>query len=200
MKPRETVGRLLVLWTGRNAAAAKEGEAAWNTWFAKTYPKDAAAQGPAGTDVAAWKKRLDKIDWDAGDVRRGEIVFQRKNCFACHSASRRLGPELTGIGQRFSRDDLFTAIVDPNKDISPAFVATLITTTSGKVYNGMMIYESEQLYLLQTTPDTTVRIAGEEVQTVQASAISFMPVGLLDDVADNDLADLYAYLKSLRKK
>jgi putative heme-binding domain-containing protein len=127
-------------------------------------------------------------------------VYQRRNCFACHSGSRRLGPELTGIAQRFSRDDLFTAIIDPSKDISPAFVSTMIATTTGKVYNGMVVYESKQLYLLQTTPDTTVRISGEEVQSVQPSAISFMPTGLLDDAKDGDLADLYAYMSSLRKK
>jgi putative heme-binding domain-containing protein len=200
-KARSAVVKLLTHWTGKELKVGKEGPAAaWGEWFGKTYPNEAALTGPTGTDFKAWKKRLDAIDWDKGDVKRGEAVFQRRNCFACHSGSRRLGPELTGIGQRFSRDDLFTAIIDPSKDISPSFVATMIATTTGKVYNGMMVYESKQLYLLQTTPDTTVRISGEEVQSVQRSAISFMPAGLLDDAKDGDLADLYAYLTSLRKK
>ena len=201
VKSHAALARLIMHWTKQELKPSADGLAAtWADWFARKYPDEAVISGPAGTDSKAWKKRLDAVAWDKGDIRRGEAVFQRRNCFACHGASRRLGPELTGIAQRFSRDDLFTAILDPSKDISPAFVATQIATTTGKVYNGMLIYESEQLYLLQTTPDVTVRISGEEVLTVQPSTISFMPTGLLDDMKDADLADLYAYLTSLRKK
>ena len=140
------------------------------------------------------------MDWSAGDGKRGAAVFQRKSCYRCHGETRRLGPDLTGVAQRFSRDDLFTAIIDPSKDIAPAYLATTILTTAGKSYTGMLIYESQQAILLQTTPDTTVRIPGAEVQLMQTSRTSFMPNGLLDDATNADLADLYAYLQGLRKK
>jgi putative heme-binding domain-containing protein len=144
--------------------------------------------------------KSDTIDWDAGDAKRGTIVFEKKTCARCHGESRRLGPDLTGIAQRFSRDDLFTAIIDPSKDILPAYRATVITTKAGKTYNGMLIYASPDLTLLQTTPDTTVRITGDELLSSHESNVSFMPAGLLDDLADADLRDLYVYLKTLRKK
>ena len=196
--PRALV-QLLRYWTGRDGNL--EEAAAWVSWFTKTHPREAAAlPGLASADFATWKKRLDQVDWDKGDARRGEIVFERKNCFRCHGEGRRLGPDLAGIAQRFSRDDLFTAIIDPNKDISPAYIATTIITTSGKIHNGMVIYSSPDLYLLQTTPDTTLRFPRAEIQLVQPSAISFMPAGLLDDASNGDLADLYAYLRGLRKK
>ena len=76
----------------------------------------------------------------------------------------------------------------------------MITTKAGKTYNGILIYDSPDLTLLQTTPDTTVRLTREELLTTQPSNVSFMPAGLLDDAADADLRDLYAYLKTLRKK
>ena len=104
------------------------------------------------------------------------------------------------MAQRFSRDDLFTAIIQPDKDISPAYQPKTVITTSGKVYNGMLIYDSPALTLLQTTPDTTVRITQEERQLVLPGTVSFMPTGLLDDLQDAELADLYAYLKGLRKQ
>jgi putative heme-binding domain-containing protein len=203
--PHKSVAALLAHWTGRPAvpAGAKEPAAVaagWFEWFTKTYPKDAPALlGMTGADAPKWLRRLGTIDWSAGDVQRGLAYFQAKACVRCHGEARRLGPDLAGIAQRFSRDDLFLHIVDPNKDISPAFVPTAIVTTSGKTYTGMLIYKSQELTLLQTSPDTTVRIPGAEVESVRPSRVSFMPTGLLDDAADRDLADLYAYLKSLRK-
>jgi putative heme-binding domain-containing protein len=195
-KVPQAVTALLEKWTGEKMPAAD-----WLPWFTKTHPKAAAAlPGLASADFATWKKRLDAIDWDAGDAKRGEAVFQKKSCARCHGEARRLGPDLTGIAQRFSRDDLFTAIIDPSKDILPAYRATVITTKAGKTYNGILIYDSPDLTLLQTTPDTTVRLTREELLTTQPSNVSFMPAGLLDDVADAELRDLYAYLKTLRKK
>ena len=63
----------------------------------------------------------------------------------------------------------------------------------------MLIYESQELILLQVSPDTTVRIPGGDVQSIGRSPISFMPTGLLDDANDREVVDLYAYLRSLRK-
>jgi putative heme-binding domain-containing protein len=195
---------LLERWTGERIESGKTKATAgdrWVDWFNKTHPQAAAAlPGLASADFATWKKRLDKINWDAGDAKSGERVFQKKSCFRCHSEGRRLGPDLAGIAQRFSRDDLFAAIVDPNKDILPAYRATIFTTKAGKSYNGMVIYQSPDLTLVQTTPDTTVRITRNEFLTAEPSNLSFMPAGLLDDLNDAELRDLYAFLKGLRKR
>ena len=75
----------------------------------------------------------------------------------------------------------------------------MVSTRSGKTYLGVVVYESPDGTLLQTSPDTTVRITGEELLQMQPSTQSLMPTGLLNDLTDQDLADLYAYLKSLTK-
>jgi putative membrane-bound dehydrogenase-like protein len=201
--PRKPLIALVQRWSGQEFAAADKPDAVYAAsfaWYSKTYPKEAAAlTGMAGADAAAWSKRFAVVDWNGGDIKRGERVFQAK-CFRCHGATGRLGPDLTGVGQRFSRDDLFTAIIEPSKDILPAFQPTRIVTKSGKTYNGLLVYQSAEATLLQTTPDTTVRIGKGELLLLEPGKISFMPTGLLDDAKDADLADLYAYLKSLRKQ
>lgn len=199
---RASLDRLLSQWTGETSAA-DDGKLAelWTERFSKSHPNDAKLlTGFGGADFAQWKQRLDGIDWSQGNAARGETVFHRKNCYRCHVDARRLGPDLTGSAQRFSVQDLFAAIIDPSKDIAPAYRGVSIVTTSGKVYTGMMVYQSNQLTLLQTTPDVTARIAGPDIVRVQPATISFMPTGLLDGVEDRDLADLLAYLKTLRKK
>ncbi len=92
-----------------------------------------------------------------------------------------------------------SAIIDPSRDVSPLYQTTQIVTGGGKVYQGLVVYESPEGTLLQTTPDTTIRIAGEEILAMRKSRQSLMPTGLLNGATDAELADLLAYLKTLTR-
>jgi putative membrane-bound dehydrogenase-like protein len=193
-KLRESLAEFLRRVTGQNIAGAERGP--WEVWFARTYPKLAPRLGGTdGVDVRAWDERLARVDWSAGDVNRGKDVFTRASCGSCHSGTQALGPDLAGAGGRFSRADLFTAILQPSRDVSPRYRATVVTTEDGKVYQGLIVYEATDGVLLQTGPGTTVRVAGSQIASRRVSEISLMPAGLLDKLADRDLADLYAYLR-----
>ncbi len=98
-----------------------------------------------------------------------------------------------------TRDDLFGAIVDPNREISPTFASTLFVTAGGLAYNGVVAYESPEGMLIQTGPDTTVRIVDTRGLVRAPSRTSLMPEGLLNGASDQDLADLAAFLQTLAK-
>jgi putative membrane-bound dehydrogenase-like protein len=171
---------------------------AWAAWLAKTYPDLAGKLGDVdGVDVAAWNKRLAGMDWSQGEAGRGRGVFVRASCASCHSGGQALGPDLQGVAGRFSRADLFTAILQPSKDVSPRYRTTLIATAEGKAYQGLIIYEATGSLILQTGPETTVRLTDKQISERRVTATSLMPAGLLDRLSDRDIADLYAYLKSL---
>ena len=108
-----------------------------------------------------------------------------------------IGPALAGVGKRFGRDDLLTAILQPSKDVSPRYRPTRITTTENKVYIGMIVYDATDGTILQTAPDTTVRIAGNQIESRRVLDTSLMPAGLLDKLTDREIADLMAYLRGL---
>jgi putative heme-binding domain-containing protein len=188
------LGKYLERLTGQKHAADKK---AWADWFAGKYPKLAARlSGPDGVDVQAWDKRLAKVDWSAGDAERGKLVFTKANCASCHSGERALGPDLRGVAGRFSRDDVLTAIIQPSKDISPRYRTTLIETAEGKVYQGLIIYEAVDSLILQTGPSATIRLVNKQIASRRYTDTSLMPAGLLDMLKDEEIADLYAYLKS----
>jgi putative heme-binding domain-containing protein len=172
----------------------------WAAWLGKTDPALAARlSNPDGVDVSAWAKRFNRLDWSAGDSGRGKAVFVKASCANCHSGGQALGPDLHGVTGRFSRPDLLTAIVQPSRDISPRYRTTLIETTEGKVYQGLVIYEAADGLLLQTAT-ATVRLPAERIASQRFSPLSLMPAGLLDPLADRDIADLYAYLRNLGSK
>jgi putative heme-binding domain-containing protein len=173
-------------------------EPAWPAWFGREYPKlGPRLTNPDGVDVAAWQKRYARLIWEEGNAASGKIVFQKASCASCHSGSQALGPDLTGVATRFSRADLFTAIVQPSRDVPARYQATVVETADGKVYQGLVIYDAVDSLLLQTGPSAMVRLDGHAVVSRRTAATSPMPAGLLDALTDREIVHLYAYLRTL---
>jgi putative heme-binding domain-containing protein len=172
----------------------------WTKWFNATYP-DLAAKltNPDGIDVKAWEKRLAKLDWNSGKAEAGRAVFVKASCATCHSGSQSLGPDLTGVGTRFSRADLFTAILQPSRDVPARYQTTTVEARDGKIYQGIVIYDAVDSLILQTGATTTARLLGEQIASRHPSSLSLMPAGLIDRLSDAEIVHLYAYLKSLTK-
>jgi putative heme-binding domain-containing protein len=173
--------------------------AKWSAWFAKEHPKLAARLDNAdGVDLAAWSQRFAKLDWSAGQASRGLLVYDKAGCATCHSGAQALGPDLRGVTGRFSRDDLFTAILQPSRDVSPRYQTTLLATADGKLHQGSIIYEAVDGLILQTGPATTIRLAGDQIRNRRVLPQSLMPAGLIDKLTDGEIVDLWAYLQALR--
>ena len=73
----------------------------------------------------------------------------------------------------------------------------LLLLATGASFTGMIVYEAVDGLILQTGPDTTVRVAGTNIETKRTLDTSLMPVGLLDKLTDREVADLLAYLRTL---
>ncbi|EAQ77906.1 DUF7133 domain-containing protein [Blastopirellula marina] len=203
----QAIAKLLQVWTkapvatpAQQGAVATETYQPWFEWFAAAYPTLNKELFAYAADEASWKSRLTDVAWDTGDVKRGEAIFAARACKQCHATNSALGPNLDNITGRFRQYDLFMAIVDPNRDVSPLFHTTQLMTRSGKSFVGKIIYESPAGTLIQTGPGVTERILEDEIVLRRPSTQSMMPVGLLNGVDDQGLADLYSYLQSLRDK
>ncbi|MCS6976386.1 MAG: c-type cytochrome, partial [Gemmatales bacterium] len=170
----------------------------WLDWFSRTFPGLVRQlEEMESASLEKWQGRLEKIDWSVGDARQGKRVFQRLGCASCHAGGQAVGPDLRGVVSRFSRDDLFTAIVAPNRDVSPRYQTSIILTADGRTYRGTVIYEAADGLILQTGPDATVRISADQISARRPSRLSLMPAGLLDRCSDQEIVDLFHYLKTL---
>ncbi len=173
--------------------------AAWIKWLRATYP-DLEWQSSLNTGAGPWQEweeRFQALDLTNGDANRGARVYERLQCAQCHQGRTAIGPNLEGIATRFSSRDLMIAMVDPNRDVSPRYRTSLITTQQGKTYTGMIIYESSDGLLLRDSTQRTIRIETADIEFRRELSTSLMPENLLKQATDDDIADLFAYLRTL---
>jgi putative heme-binding domain-containing protein len=170
----------------------------WTNWVTSQFPEQAASElGGNDQELSKLNSLLSEVDWAAGDSVRGAALFAARSCRQCHNGRTALGPDLGGVAARFSREDLFTAVVAPSRDVSARYQTTNVLTKDGKTYSGIIVYESVDGFILRNGTSQAFRIEANQVEERRKSPISLMPSGLLKDFTAKDYADFYAYLKSI---
>jgi len=167
-------------------------------WFNQKHPLLAKQVDENLENPASWNLLLKTVQWEQGYAPRGELIFQERACQTCHAGNTPLGPDLSGVAYRFSPIDLFQAIVFPSRDVAPAYRTTTFQTRDGQTHTGLVVFESADGVILQAGAATTVRLADSEIVSRKPSPLSLMPNGLLGGLNPHGLADLYAYLKTIR--
>ncbi len=155
------------------------------------------AEDPAAT--AAFVASLKPVEWTKGDAARGDKLFHERACATCHAGTSPIGPDLSGPVMRLSPPDLFTDVQFPSRSIAEAFRATLFTLKDGTQRNGFVAFISADGVIIQTGPGQTERLSESDIVNREPSPTSLMPPGLVTGMDPSQLADLYAYLKTLKK-
>ena len=144
-----------------------------------------------------WEPRLAEAEKLGGDIKRGEELYRQLRCAACHQGDTALGPALSGVSKRFSRDDLFRAIYDPSRDIPDRYRSLTILTHDGEVLTGIPVYDSVDGVILATVSGESVRVKKEDIQQRRPAEQSLMPTGLIDTLTPQQLADLQEFMGRL---
>jgi putative membrane-bound dehydrogenase-like protein len=138
----------------------------------------------------------------AGDPARGRKVFdnvEKSLCLKCHrlgDRGERIGPELTGIGGRFSRVTIIESILEPSRSIAPSYDAITIALKDGRVFSGVRVAESETVVTLADQDAQKHAIPILDIETVRRHPLSLMPDGLEKRLTPEEFVDLVAYLAS----
>jgi putative membrane-bound dehydrogenase-like protein len=118
-------------WQGLQATADDRENLAEQILLTRSPPAEIKLTTPRPDTAAAWRELLLKAK---GDPAAGERVFfhsKGPRCFACHKIDGRgeaVGPDLSRIGAAMNREKLIESILEPSKEIAPAFVTWLVTT------------------------------------------------------------------------
>lgn len=134
-----------------------------------------------------------------GNAAHGKLVF-KKSCSACHRLENvgvQLGADLKAIKDRGTEAVLLN-ILDPNREVKPQYVTYLLVTTQGRTITGLIKEENANSITIARadgTSDTVLRI---DIDELISSRLSFMPEGLEKQINKQEMADLLAYLNSIK--
>ena len=148
----------------------------------------------------------DGLQAGSRNFAHGERTFAAARCIVCHRFAGdggSTGPDLTQAGGRFQVKDVVEAIVEPSLVVSDQYRASVVQTADGQVFTGRVVAESpEQITLVIDPEDATkvVTIARSNIEAIHQSATSLMPAGLLDQLNEDEVLDLVAYVLSRGNK
>jgi putative heme-binding domain-containing protein len=136
-----------------------------------------------------------------GAAKRGEPLFKSQACIACHTNANGQtpkGPHLVDIGKRYKKKELVESILKPDAKIAQGFDTYLFVLESGKVTTGFVSGESADEVQVRQTNGVALTLKKKDIELRQKKEESMMPKGVAANLTPEQLADLIAYLQTLK--
>ena len=136
----------------------------------------------------------------AGNAAKGRVLFEeRGNCMSCHTVAGQgspLGGELSRIGDARTAAELTQSLRTPNAVVQPNQRSYTVTTQAGTTVSGrLMNRDAFSVQLL----DASGQLRSFQLSDLSAHGFAASPMPSLgSEWNDQDIADLVAYLASLR--
>jgi putative heme-binding domain-containing protein len=179
-------------------AAARNADAAIRDLFESFVPEEKRVKRLGDSVRPADLLKL------VGDRDRGQQLFHKttgvqcRNCHKIAGDGTEVGPDLSQIGKKHDREKLLESMLQPSKNIEPAYVTWVVETTAGKVITGLLVHKDGNEVVLKDTQNKQHRIATGDIEGTHQLQQSLMPDLLLRDMTPQQVADLLAYLASLK--
>jgi len=134
-----------------------------------------------------------------GDAELGKKIFverQDVQCLRCHQINGSggvVGPDLTGVGKRLSREELLESILLPNNKISKGFENLVIKMADGKTHVGMLKKEDAENVFIESPEDGMLKVPKAEIADLNLG-LSSMPPEIATQLSKRDLRNLIEFL------
>ncbi len=171
----------------------------------KKYPAAAVRARAVKIFTTAQPRRQDVVEAYqnslrmSGDRERGKAVF-KEQCSACHrleGVGRQVGADLAAIRDR-GIDSVLLNILDPNRDVMPQYQSYVVATTSGRVVTGMIADETANSVTIRQPDGGDETVPRHQIEELRSTGLSFMPEGLEKQINVPAMADLLAYINSVK--
>jgi putative membrane-bound dehydrogenase-like protein len=135
----------------------------------------------------------------AGNATRGKAHF-KKVCSTCHQlegVGHAIAPNLAAMRNR-GPEAILSNVLIPNREVNPQYLNYALITTDGRALTGMIAAETATSVTLKRADNVTDTILRIEIDELQSTGVSLMPEGLEKQVDKQAMADLIAYIQSVR--
>ena len=156
-----------------------------------------SVDGATTADMQAQIERYSSTLVGAGDPYPGKKLYMQMcgKCHTLHAIGGKIGPDLT----TYKRDDvrqMLIHIVNPSAEIREGFETQVAVLNDGRVVTGFLVEQDPQSITLRSPDGQTISLERSELEELNKSRKSLMPEGQLKDLSDDQLRNLFAYLRS----
>lgn len=133
-----------------------------------------------------------------GDRDKGAAVF-KQNCSACHqigTVGNQVGPNLATLKNR-GPEAILTNVLDPNREVNPAWRDYVAVTVEGTTHNGVLVSESAGSLTLRRAEAKETALLRSELEVLRDTGRSLMPEGLEKNLDAQAMADLITWMMTL---
>jgi putative heme-binding domain-containing protein len=121
-------------------------------------------------------------------------------CMACHqigSAGGQIGPNLSGAGA-MGLEAVLRNILTPNAAMEPGYRIFRVEMKNGDLIDAFFVSEDKNATIIRQPGLPDRRLNKADIRSTRFIRRSLMPEGLLDSLQDAQVADLLAYLMTLK--
>ena len=121
-------------------------------------------------------------------------------CMACHqigSAGGQIGPNLSGAGA-MGLEAVLRNILTPNAAMEPGYRIFRVEMKNGDLIDAFFVSEDKDAVVIRQAGLPDRRVPKADIRSTKFIRRSLMPEGLLDGLQDQQVADLLAYLMTLK--
>ena len=145
--------------------------------------------------VAAYRPALQL----KGDPARGRTIF-RSTCAGCHRLEKfgtEVGPNLAAMASR-GAEAVLVNVLDPNREVTPQYVDYIVETNDNRTLTGMLAAETATGVTLRRAENATDTVLRSNIKRMRSGQMSIMPEGLEQQIDVQGMADLIAYVTSVK--
>jgi putative membrane-bound dehydrogenase-like protein len=135
----------------------------------------------------------------SGDAIPGKTIFTSA-CMTCHNVGGQggqIGPVLSGAGA-MGTEAVLRAVLTPNAAMEAGYRVFRVELKDGDVLDGLLVSQDNDAIILRRQNTEDLRIPRNTVKRASFTRMSMMPEGLLDALKPQDVANLFAYLRTLK--
>jgi putative heme-binding domain-containing protein len=137
----------------------------------------------------------------SGDAARGETLFKAQSCIACHTTAdgqTPKGPHLFEIGKRYKSEELVESILKPSAKLAQGYETYQFVMVDGRVLKGFVVSERADVTVIRESDSRQRELKKTDIEEKISQKVSAMPEGLMSNLTPEQLADMIAFLQSLR--
>jgi putative membrane-bound dehydrogenase-like protein len=137
-----------------------------------------------------------------GNAVHGKAVFAGAGtCAKCHmvgSEGKNVGPSLSGIGAKLSRQAIYESILAPSAAISHSYETYTALIDDGRAVTGLLVSQSPETVVIRGADGVDQSLPAADLEQLVKQPVSMMPADLATTLTADELVDLVAWLETLR--